>query len=276
MLSIDSPKAHSRSAAALSQAVICRSSRRYLPLQPPPHNAPHLPAPSASLCPLPSPQPRRMVVVHTADGKQVPLEATQQQIAHVRTGQQLTVTGSWRADPTVAAAPAAAAGRAAGRPRFSAASVVASGSGPVAPPPRLTVQPAAGRHLLQTPVVRSTNQLISAGVPTVFIPSEFAQKLWLHVRPASLPAAAGRRTARRLHPAVGRVPPPVRALHCPTVPPPVPLQSAQRAPTAPPAPAAAHPSSLRSKCGRQCLRRATPAAQQWAASLTSAPSGAPS
>ena len=116
-----------------------------------------------------------MVVLHTADGKRVPLQATQQQLAHVRTGQHLAVTGTWRAGPTAAAA---AAGAAAARQRFSAASIVASGSGPAAPPPRLTVQPAAGRHLLQTPVVRSTNQLIGADVPTVFIPSECPAGAW--------------------------------------------------------------------------------------------------
>lgn len=101
-----------------------------------------------------------MVVLHTADGKRVPLQATQQQLAHIRTGQHLAVTGSWRAAPTAAATAGAAA--AAGRSRFTAATIVASGSGP-----------AAGRHLLQSAVVRSTNQLIGADVPTVFIPSEW-------------------------------------------------------------------------------------------------------
>ena len=131
-----------------------------------------------------------MVVLHTADGKRVPLQATQQQLAHIRTGQHLAVTGSWRAAPTAAAAAAAGAAGAAGRSRFAAASIVASGSGPAAPPPRLDVQPGAGRHLLQSAVVRSTNQLIGADVPTVFIPSEWPGSPSGHPAPDIVGAAS--------------------------------------------------------------------------------------
>ena len=196
-------------------------------------------------------------MVHTPDGKRTPVQATPQQLARVRSGQRVSVTGQWRAAPAAAAAAAAAA-----RPKFAATSIVASG-GPVARPPQLTAHPAAaGRHLLQSSIVRSTNQLVAADVPTIFIPSEFRLPgRAVCGRLASLPQAGLGSRRHRMRP----LPPGRRSR---------PLSPPRAPPAPPPASAVAAAASDGSACPGSGPVQATAAQVRSAVFAESNPGGA--
>lgn len=149
---------------------------------------------------------RRLLALRLASGRRVQLQLSQpHQVAGLRTGMRLEVTGRWAQQQLASGAAGVAAAAAtassssskgsSSSQRFVATSIRASG-GKVAVPKLIQAAAvsspgggvAAAAAITVAPIVRSSNQLVSNQVNAIFIPSELQFWGWTHCSAAETSA----------------------------------------------------------------------------------------